>query len=266
MPSHMPNIVEMLAPQALSQLIDHTKLTFSSLEQSDEQKRDAITLLCQEAVHHHFKAVCVRSAYVALASQQLRGTGVLTATVIGFPEHKVSLEAQKLQPDIGNVPLGQKLAEVEQALQDGCDEFDLVMNVGQFLNADAGHTLDEFKVIRNACKGKCLKVIIETDLLTPEQIKRASLLCAEADADFVKTSTGMVDGGEGGKASIIAIIHDVLTGFCHSRQRTYDFGIKASGGIKTLQQLVDAVREGATRIGTSNAVQIYNESSHQNKT
>jgi deoxyribose-phosphate aldolase len=247
--------------------IDHTKLTFSS----DEDPIAAVRKLCREAVSHHFYAVCVRPAHVKLACDELEGTEVKVATVIGFPVEKVLLENETVTPTVGGFSMEDKLLEMHECfsrgLADGCvpDEFDLVMNVAQLKQemAEASFkgmseksllpkTLNEFSKIRDAAQGRPVKVIIETDLLTDLEISVATQCCAKAQVAMVKTSTGMITGGLGATEHAVALIAKTLND-CGELGR---MGIKASGGVKTLPVAQQMLALGATRLGTSSGVEI----------
>lgn len=232
--------------QALAQYIDHTQLTATA----DEA---AIRKLCDEARQHQFYAVCIRPQWISQAKRQLQGSGVSVATVIGFPQEKTKLEAERRKATVGDILLKKKELETIQAVRDGVDEIDLVMNVRQFLEEAQypSKTLREFKAIRALAPKQIMKVIIETDLLTPEQVQKATLTAANAGADFVKTSTGMVEGGVGATVENIALMRETL-----DQARFKHVELKASGGINTQEQAQALVRAGAMRLGASKGVQI----------
>ena len=226
---------------------------------------EAIRKLCREARENNFCAVCVRPDKVRTAKDLLGDSGVKVATVVGFPEKKSKLYDEMALQDIGDVKPFWKIVETSQAIKDGADEIDLVMNVHQFLaESDKPtqlQTLREFQLIRELSKGKTLKIIIETDLLTQDQIKKATILCAKAGADFVKTSTGMIEGGKGATVENVRLIHDTL-----AMVGALDHvGIKASGGVKTTEDARSLIKAGATRLGTSSGFAIVHpeESSKQ---
>lgn len=247
-------------PKPLVSYIDHTKLTYAT----DENPVAAIQKICAEAKDNHFFAVCVRPEMIQIAKKVLKNSGVQVATVIGFPSAKVSLQSQKAFPTIGDVPLSEKLAQAQQAIRDGADELDLVMNVRQFL-MEVGQpqqvaTVQEFKAIKAIAGNRVVKVILETDLLTPAQIQKATQACIDAGVDMVKTCTGMVDGGEGATVANIQRIHQVLA----NQDQAQKVGIKASGGIKTAKSAQALITAGATRLGTSQGVAIVNGLEGQN--
>ena len=158
----------------LEKYIDHTLLkptaTFNEIEK-----------LCQEAIDYQFFSVCVNSGYVPFAKQILKNTDVKVCSVVGFPLGAMS-------------PLA-KIYETSQALKDGADEIDMVMNVGYFKTGQIAKVLDEITQIKRETDKKILKVILETCFLTDEQKKLACQVCVDAGADFVKTSTGFGSGG-----------------------------------------------------------------------
>lgn len=202
-----------------NKLIDHTLLKADATP-------DQITKLCEEAKEYDFKSVCVNPSYVSLAAYLLSNTDVLVCTVVGFPLGATSTDA--------------KIAETEYALRDGADEIDMVINVGQLKAKNDLYVFNEIREIKNTCGDFTLKVILETCLLTKEEIVRACEIAVKAGADFVKTSTGFSTGG--------ATVEDVKL----MRETVGpDIGVKASGGIRTHQALLDMVAAGANRIGAS---------------
>ena len=208
----------------LSRFIDHTLLkpeaTISDVEQ-----------LCHEAKEHNFAAVCVNPIYVARAANLLKGSGVGVATVAGFP--------------LGSSTESIKVREAWEALKDGATEIDMVMSIGKFKSGEfdaVGHEIAE--VVRVA-EGKLIKVILETCLLSDEEIAKASLLAADAGAHYVKTSTGFSKGGATLEA--VRAMKEAVGQRCK---------IKASGGIRTREQAIAMIDAGASRIGTSAGVAI----------
>lgn len=203
----------------LAGYIDHTLLTSGATVED-------IIKLCEEAAQYKFAAVCINPVYVDLATHHLKGTGVKTATVIGFP--------------LGATYSSVKAAEAKEAVLRKADELDMVMNIGA---AKAGLweivAADIAQVVA-AADGAVVKVIIETALLTDEQKRQACQAVLTAGAQFVKTSTGFVPGG--------ATVEDIRL----LKQVAGDaIGIKASGGIRTLEQAQALIAAGATRLGTS---------------
>ncbi len=208
----------------LNKLIDHTLL-------KPEATKAQIEKLCSEAKEYDFKSVCVNPYYVKYAKELLKESDVLVCTVIGFP--------------LGQNTTAIKVAETKDAIQNGADEIDMVINIGALKSKDEDYVLNEIKEIRNACKGKTLKVIIETCLLTDEEKITACKLSKEAGADFVKTSTGFSTHG--------ATVEDVKL----MRETVgEDTGVKASGGIRDRDTALKMVEVGATRLGVSAGVEI----------
>lgn len=208
----------------LNKLIDHTLL-------KPEATKAQIEKLCSEAKEYDFKSVCVNPYYVKYAKELLKGSDVLVCTVIGFPLGQNTTEV--------------KVAETKDAIKNGADEIDMVINIGALKSKDEDYVLNEIKEIRNACKGKTLKVIIETCLLTDEEKITACKLSKEAGADFVKTSTGFSTHG--------ATVEDVKL----MRETVgEDMGVKASGGIRDRETALKMVEAGATRLGVSAGVEI----------
>ena len=208
----------------LNKLIDHTLL-------KPEATKAQIEKLCSEATEYDFKSVCVNPYYVKYAKELLKESDVLVCTVIGFP--------------LGQNTTAIKVAETKDAINNGADEIDMVINIGALKSKDEDYVLNEIKEIRNACKGNTLKVIIETCLLTDEEKNTACKLSKEAGADFVKTSTGFSSHG--------ATVEDVKL----MRETVgEDMGVKASGGIRDRETALKMVEAGATRLGVSAGVEI----------
>jgi deoxyribose-phosphate aldolase len=249
------------AADRIARLIDHTRLIFAA----DEDPVASVGQLCREAIENTFCAVCVRPEHILVARKALgdQVQHIKVATVIGFPDERVALDAEIHSPTVGNVPLITKLEQIRLALGAGADELDVVMNVGLFKleNQKGKHfnTLAELRAVQHAANGRPVKVIIETDLLNDDEIRLASRLCAEAGVDIVKTCTGMVVGGRGATPEIIRMIRETLAESLAGLEPPVVIGIKASGGIRTAAQAQALVAEGATRIGTSNGKAIIDE-------
>lgn len=210
----------------LNSYIDHTNLkAYATLED--------IKKLCDEAIHYHFAAVCVNPCYTKVAKEMLSSSTVLVATVIGFP--------------LGASTIAVKEYEAIDAINNGADEIDMVINIGAVKNKDFEYVKKEIKDIRDAIDGKTLKVIIETCYLDKEEIKKLTEICNETFVNFIKTSTGF--GTSGAKVEDIEIIN---------KYRNEVLEIKASGGIKTIEDAETFINIGVTRIGTSNGVEIMN--------
>lgn len=199
--------------------IDHTLL------KSDATKEE-ISSLCLEAIKYDFMSVCINPHYVSLASSILKDSDVKVCTVIGFPLGMNTTEV--------------KMAETLKALEHGADEIDMVINIGELKAKNYEYVKNEIALIKKVCGDHILKVIIETCLLTDNEKIMACMLAKEAMADFVKTSTGFSKGG--------ATVEDVKL-----MRLTVgsEMGVKASGGIKTHEDMIKMIEAGANRIGTS---------------
>lgn len=208
----------------LNKYIDHTNLK-PFAQKSDIEK------LCAEAREYDFASVCINPCNVALAKKLLDGTNVKVCTVIGFP--------------LGQNTTDIKIAETVQALEDGCEEFDMVINVGALKDGDDDFVRDEIAAVVAAAEGNTVKVIIETGLLTDEEKARATRLSCEAGAHFVKTCTGFSAG--------VATVEDVRI---MKANVTEGVSIKASAGIKNYETAKALIDAGADRIGASAGIAI----------
>jgi len=210
----------------IAALIDHTLL-------KPQATVADIRGLCQEARRYGFATVCVNPCWVSVAAAELDGSSVQVAAVAGFP--------------LGANTTDIKVAETERALMDGAREIDMVLNIGELCagNLDAVRADIAAVVAAAHARGALVKVILETALLTDDQKIAACTICKVAGADFVKTSTGFSTHG--------ATAHDVAL---MRRAVGPDIGVKASGGIRTLEDLEAMRAAGANRIGTSAGVQI----------
>ncbi len=222
--------VPVIPPEKLVKLIDHTVLKPEATE-ADIQK------LCGEAAQYGFYSVCVNPAWVTKAKQLLRGTSVKVCAVAGFP-----LGAQS--PQI-------KALEARRALREGASEIDMVINIGALKSKDDALVLRDIRGVVEECKEArgVSKVILEIALLTDEEKVRGCLLSMKAAADFVKTSTGFSKSG--------ATVEDVALMARTVAPRR--LGVKASGGVRTYADVVKMVQAGATRVGSSNSVNIVEE-------
>ena len=207
--------------------IEHTLL------KQDAKYEDFIKLF-DEAKKYNFLGVCVNPLYIKLAKEQLAGTDVKIVTVVGFP-----LGANK--SDV-------KAYETKLAIEDGADEIDMVINVTALKNKEYDYVKYDIETVKVFCKDKPLKVILETDLLDKEEIKKACEICIEAKADFVKTSTGFVKGGVGAKAEDVELMYKTVS--------PYGLKVKASGGIRDKETAIKMLESGAERLGTSSGVKI----------
>lgn len=201
-------------------IIDHTLL-------APEATRTDIERLCEQANEFNFFAVCVNPWWVRSAAETLTASLVKVCSVIGFP---LGMSTAKVR-------------EAEQVISDGADELDMVMAVGALKSGQEEAVKSDIEEV--VALGTPVKVILETCLLTKEEIKRACLVSAEAGASFVKTSTGFSAGGA--VPHVVRLMHETVGD---------QMGVKAAGGIKTINDLMDMVRAGATRIGTSSSVDI----------
>jgi len=208
----------------LAKMIDHTLL-------KPDATKNEIERFCKEAETYHFFSVCVHPVWVQTASDLLRGSDVNVCTVIGFPHGATTTEV--------------KVFETKQALENGADEIDMVMNIGALKGGDVQAVERDITSVVNVCQGHVVKVIIETSLLTEKEIIQACELAVKAGADFVKTSTGFSNGG--------ATVEDIRL-----MRKTVgpNMGIKASGGIRNRKTAEALIKAGATRIGASAGVAI----------
>lgn len=209
-------------------MIDHTLLK-PTTEQKDVEN------LIAEAKEYNFFSVVVNPYWVAFAKQQLKDTNIAVVTVIGFP--------------LGANTPTTKAFEASEAIKNGADEVDTVINIGALKNADYQTVLEDIQGVVLAARGTALvKVIIETSYLTDFEIVKACELAKEAGADFVKTSTGFSDNGA--TVADIALMRKTVGA---------DMGVKASGGVNTLETANAMIAAGATRIGTSSGVKFFSE-------
>ena len=211
----------------MEKYIEHTLLKQDATEEE-------LIKLFNEAKEYKFFGVCVNPCYVPLAKENLKNSDVKIVTVIGFP-----LGANKTEV---------KVYETKCAVADGADEIDMVINVTWLKDKKYDLIVNEIKKIKEACGNHNLKVILETDLLTKEEIKTACELCVEAGADLVKTSTGFVKNGVGAKAEDVKLMHDTVA--------SHGLLVKASGGIRDKEAAKAMVEAGASRLGTSSGVKI----------
>ena len=210
----------------LARMIDHTML-------KPEATIEEIQKLCSEAKQHSFASVCVNPSFVKMCSDYLKDSVVKVCTVIGFPLGATSTETKRF--------------EAEQAIENGAQEIDMVINIGRLKSKDYDYVFEDInQVVRVAKKKNAVcKVIIETALLSDEEKVYACLLSKKAKADFVKTSTGFSKGGA--TASDVALMKYVVGSAV---------GVKASGGIRSRKDAEDMIESGADRIGASASVKI----------
>lgn len=210
-----------------NKFIDHTLLKANAT-------KDEITHLCDEAKQYDFASVCVNPVWVSYCAKYLADCDVKICTVIGFPLGANTSEV--------------KAFEAKNAIENGSDEIDMVINIGALKAGDIETVYKDIQAIVDASQGRCVKVIIETCLLTDEEKVLACQQAMKAKATFVKTSTGFSTGG--------ATVHDVAL----MKQTVGEqCEVKASGGVKTYQDMQDMIDAGATRIGTSSGVSLMKQ-------
>ena len=192
---------------------------------------EEIKSLCDESREYNFKSVCVNPSFIKDCKEFLKGSEVLVCTVIGFPLGSMTTEA--------------KVFEAKDAIEKGADEVDMVINISRLKDRDDTYVKNEIAEIKKACGNHTLKVIIETCLLTDEEKVRVCLLAKEAGADFVKTSTGFSKWGA--KVEDVALMRKAVGP---------EMGVKASGGVRTHEDMIKMVEAGATRIGTSSGAKL----------
>ncbi len=208
----------------INKYIDHTIL-----------KRDAIASdidkIIEEAIKYQFKTICIHPTWLEYAKEKLQGTGVEITIVFGFPYGTQTTES--------------KVLEAQDAMSKGADELDMVINVGRVHMQDTEFLTKELETIRKETEGKVIKLILETGLLTKDEIRYASELGVAAGWDFIKTSTGIQTTG--------ATVEDVKIMKSIAGDKAQ---VKASGGVRSYEDAIAMVEAGATRIGTSNGVDI----------
>ncbi len=206
----------------LNKYIDHTLLKQDAVESE-------IAKLCQEAIDYDFMSVCVNPSYVKQCVEALKNTDVKVCTVVGFP--------------LGMSTTESKTSEAREAVLKGATEVDMVINVGALKDNKDKYIVDEISQIKRACGKNILKVIIETALLTDEEKVRACELAVKAGADFVKTSTGF--STHGATVEDVKLMKDTVKDAAE---------VKAAGGVRSLEDMENMIKAGATRIGTSGGV------------
>lgn len=211
-------------------MVDHTLLLQTA-------SWDEIRALCDEAIRYGTASVCIPPCYVKRAKEYVEER-MKVCTVIGFPN--------------GNTTTAVKVFETEDAVRNGADEIDMVINIGMLKAGNDAYVLEEIRQIKKACQGRILKVIIETCLLTDEEKIKMCELVTEAGADFIKTSTGFSTAG--------ATFSDVELFAKHVGP---DVKIKAAGGISTIEDAQKFVKLGASRLGTSRIIKLLNSSNER---
>lgn len=222
-----------LTQAQLAKYMDHTML-------KPEATAEMIGKAIAEARKYNTASVCINPYWVKRVHEGLAGTDINTCTVIGFP--------------LGATSTASKVFETKQAIEDGADEIDMVINIGELKGDNDQAVEDDIRAVAEATheKGKLLKVIIENCLLTDEEKTRASKLTVKGGADFVKTSTGFSTSGA--KAEDVKLMREAVGP---------DFKIKAAGGIHSLADAYSMIEAGANRLGVSASVQILEEAAKQ---
>ncbi len=211
----------------IAKIIDHTIL------KADAREAD-IRKLCEEAIEYKFCSCCVNGKFIKLVAELLKGSSVKVCTVVGFPLGAMSTEA--------------KAFETARAVQDGADEIDMVISIADIKDGKDDDVYKDIRAVVESASGKVVKVILETCLLTDDEIVRACKLSEKAGADFVKTSTGFSIAGA--KAEHVRLMKDSVS----DRVK-----VKASGGIRNLNDAKSMIEAGADRLGCSAGVLIVNE-------
>lgn len=217
----------------LAQFMDHTLL-------KADATKEQLQKLCEEAKKYHTYSVCINPSNLEAAKACLAGSDVKLCTVVGFPLGQMTSEA--------------KAFETAEAVFNGADEIDMVINVGKVKDKDYDYVREDIQGVVNAAQGKVTKVILETCLLDPEEIVEVCKIAKASGADFVKTSTGFSTGG--------ATLENVRL----MRQTVgEDMGVKASGGIRTLADALAMIDAGASRLGVSASAKIIEEMENGNQ-
>lgn len=211
----------------INNYIEHTLLKPNATK-SDIEK------LTADAIKYDFFGVCINPNYISLAKELLIQSNTKVVTVVNFPLSNNTIEMTQYQTEL--------------SLKLGADEIDTVLNISALKNKDYRKVESDIKRTKDICKDNNLKVILETDLLTKEEIETASKIAIEAGANFVKTSTGFVKGGVGAKVEDVKLMYETVA--------PYGLGVKASGGIKNYKDALALINAGATRLGTSSGVDI----------
>lgn len=207
-----------------SKYIDHTLL-------KPEATQDQIEKLCQEAKQYDFASVCVNPYWVPFCKEELKDSDVKVCTVIGFP--------------LGATSIASKAFETAHAIEQGADEVDMVMNIGELLAGHDQAVQKDIEAVVQAAQGKIVKVILETCLLNDAQIERACSLCVKAKADFVKTSTGF--NSAGANTHVVEVMKQAVKGQAK---------VKAAGGVRNQADMDAMIAAGADRIGTSHGIEL----------
>lgn len=208
----------------IGKYIDHTNLRMDAREGD-------IVRLCDEAIRYKFENVCVNPCYVSLAKELLKDTNIGVCTVVGFP---LGMNTPKV-----------KSFEALEAIENGADEIDMVINVGALKDKDYDYVRKEIELVRDDIDGHILKVIIETSLLNEDEIIKMTEICSETFVHYIKTNTGF--GSRGVSVEDVELIN---------KHKSELLEIKASGGIKNYEEACKLIEAGASRLGTSSSVDI----------
>lgn len=213
--------------KTINNYIEHTIL------KADATISDIEKLVC-DAIKYNFLGVCINPCHIAKTKELLGQSDVKIVTVVNFPLANNTIEMTQYQTEL--------------ALKLGADEIDTVLNISALKNKDYRKVESDIKRTKDICQKNNLKVILETDLLTKDEIVAASKIAADAGANFVKTSTGFVKNGVGAKVEDVQLMYKTV--------KPYGLEVKASGGIKTYKDAIALINAGASRLGTSSGVDI----------
>lgn len=210
-------------------MIDHTLL-------KPESTSLDINKLIKEAKKYNFYSICINPCWIEYVKNELKNSEIKIVSVIGFP--------------LGSMTTESKIFETVDSIKKGADEIDMVINIGKFKEGDYNFVLNEIKEIKKICNNVILKVIIETALLSEDEIRKATDIVIESEADYIKTSTGF--SNRGANQRDIEIFVDVI------RSKKSKLKIKAAGGIKSMDDIIKYTQMGVNRFGTSSSVKIFN--------
>jgi deoxyribose-phosphate aldolase len=216
-----------LSPEELAKMIDHALLR-------PEKSSDSFRNLCREARKYHFHSVCVNPAWVRFCAEELRGSGVKVVATVSFP--------------FGQMTSRMKALEAMEAIENGASEVDMVMNIGAFKEGNYDYVRRDIEAVVKAVGGNVVKVIIEAGYLTDDEVVKACEIVKSSGAHFVKTATGF--GPTGATVPHVYLMRRAVGD---------DFGVKASGGIRSLHDVLLMIAAGANRIGSSSSVRIMEE-------
>ena len=224
---------EVYREPAMIELKNYIENTLLSSDANDEKLENFFKI----SKEYEVLGICINPVYVKKAKEFFKENDTKIVTVVGFP--------------LGANLSETKAFETGKAIEDGADEIDMVLNIGALKSKNYDLVKRDIETVRLSLDDKILKVIVETDLLSKDEIKKACELCIESHADFVKTSTGFVKNGVGAKVEDIKIMTEIV--------KPHGLRVKASGGIKTLKQAIALIEAGADRLGTSSGQAILEE-------